>query len=87
MDSRSRSNILLEERINQVDDFNLDALFETQDVVEEVSAPQEEQEISLKLEAIQNPFGWKNGGIFCAYGPKKFKKISFFSCFPLGKLV
>lgn len=47
MDSRSRSNILLEERINQVDDFNLDALFETQDVVEEVSAPQEEQEISL----------------------------------------
>ena len=47
MDSRSRSNILLEERINQVDDFNLDALFETQDVVEEVSTPQEEQEISL----------------------------------------
>ena len=47
MDSRSRSNILLEERINQVDDFNLDALFETQDVVEEVSATPEEQEISL----------------------------------------
>ena len=47
MDSRSRSNILLEERINQVDDFNLDALFETQDVVEEVSVKPEEQEISL----------------------------------------
>ena len=53
MDSKSRSNILLEERINQVDDFNLDALFEMQDDVQEENTLEEEPQ-TINIDNITN---------------------------------